>query len=104
MAPPKPIAKILTANRLRDGETVYYTGSTWSPHAAEAKVVTTQEAADELANIGKAAYAANQVVDVNVVDVTVNGEVKPAHIRELIRATGPTVRRDLNKPLNPSGR
>jgi hypothetical protein len=105
VAAPKPIAQILTANRLTNGETVYYTSKgTWSLYVADARIATTQEAADELAKIGAAAYAANQVVDVNVVDVNMNGELKPAHIREIIRATGPTVRRDLNKPLTPAKR
>jgi len=110
MAQAKPQTKILTANRLRNGETVYYTpAGTWSLYVTEAKVAGTPEEADELAKIGAAAYAANQVIDVAVIDVTPGGEVKPSHIRpshirEVIRATGPTVRTDLNKPVTPPQR
>ncbi len=100
MAPPKADSKILTANRLRDGETVYYTpAGAWSPFVTEARVATTPEGIEALSNAGAAAFAANLVVDVNVIDVTPGGEVKPAHIREVIRASGPTVRTDLNKPV-----
>lgn len=105
MAAPKIISKILTANRLTNGETLFYTASgAWSPFVTEAKIVTTQEGADELAKIGAAGYAANQVIDVNVIDATADGHIKPKEIRELIRATGPTVRLDLNKPMSPAGK
>jgi hypothetical protein len=101
----KPQNKILTANRLRDGETVYYTaGGTWSPFVSEAKIATAAEDIDALAKAGAAAYAANLVIDVNVIDVTPGAGVNPAHIREVIRATGPTVRSDLNKPVTPPQR
>ena len=102
MAQAKPQNKILTANRLRDGETVYYTAAVeWSPYVTQAKVAATAEEADALAKIGAAAYAANLVVDVNVIDVASGGETKPSHIREIIRSTGPTVRADLNKSVAP---
>lgn len=102
MAQAKPQNKILTANRLRNGETVYYTAAgEWSPYVTQAKVATTAEEADALAKIGAAASAANLVVDVNVIDVAPGGDIKPAHIREIIRSTGPTVRADLNKSVAP---
>jgi hypothetical protein len=100
--PAKPEIKILTANRLRNGETVYYTAAgEWSPYVTQAKVATTPEDIEALTKAGAAASAANLVVDVNVIDVVPGGEVKPAHIREIIRATGPTVRSDLNKSVAP---
>ena len=105
MAQVKPQSKILTANRLRDGEVVYYTApGDWSSYVSRAKVATTPEEADALAKIGAAAYAANLVIDVNVIDVEPGADVKPSHIREMIRATGPTVRSDLNKPVAPPQR
>lgn len=105
MAAPKPISKLLTANRLTNGETLFYRASgAWSPFVAEAKVVTTQEGADELTKIGAAAYAANQVIDVAVIDAVTDGAVKPKEIREIIRATGPTVRLDLNKSMSPAAK
>lgn len=102
MAQAKAQNKILTGNRLRSGETVYYTpAGEWSPYVSQAKVATTPEEADALAAIGKAAYAANLIIDVAVVDAVDGGEAKPSHIREIIRASGPTVRTDLNKPTAP---
>ena len=60
MAQAKPINKILTGNRLRTGDTVYYTAAgAWSAYVSEAKVVTTPEGVEELDKAGKAAYAAN---------------------------------------------
>lgn len=97
----KPEApKVLTGNLLRNGATVYYTGRDWSAYVAEAKVAATADEAEDLRKAGAAAYAANLVIDVNIVDVQPTAEHTPAHIRELIRATGPTVRRDLNKSLS----
>jgi len=105
MAQVKSQTKVLTANRLRNGETVYYTSAgTWSLYVTEAKVAATPEEAEALAKIGADAYAANQVIDVAVIDVTPGSEIKPTHIREVIRATGPTVRTDLNKPVTPPQR
>ena len=105
MAQAKPIHKILTANRLRNGETVYYTAAgEWSAYVSQAKVVTTAEDADALAKIGAAAYAANTVIDVAVIDINPGADINPSHIREVIRATGPTVRVDLNKPVAPPQR
>jgi hypothetical protein len=105
MAPPKPIAKILTANRLRTGDTVYYTREgTWSPHVAEAEVATTETDVEALKRAGATAFAANAVIDVDLIDVKTEPPVTPAHIREVIRAKGPTVRLDLNKPTAPPQR
>jgi len=101
MAKPDTGPKVLTGNLLRDGATVYYTGKDWSLYVTDAKVAATPEEAEELRKIGAAAYAANLVIDVNVVDVQPTPDHVPAHIREQIRATGPTVRRDLNKSMSP---
>ncbi len=105
MAQAKFTNKILTGNRLRNGETVYYTGGgDWSVYVAQAKVAETQEEADSLTKIGAAAYAANLIIDVAVIDVDEGHGVRPTQIREKIRAQGPTVRADLNKPTSPPQR
>ncbi|TIT17423.1 MAG: DUF2849 domain-containing protein, partial [Mesorhizobium sp.] len=52
--------------------------------------------------IGATAYANNEVVDVNLIDVTVvDGLVEPVRLREKIRAAGPTIREDLGKQASP---
>ena len=100
MAHAKSNSQILTANRLRDGETVYYTeAGEWSAFVTDARVATTPDDIEALNKAGGAASAANLVVDVNIIGVTPGAGVTPAHIREVIRATGPTVRTDLNKPI-----
>ena len=54
-------------------------------------------------DIGAAEYAARRVVDVNVIDGERTSDgVRPAHIKDRIRALGPTVRPDLTlKPADP---
>ena len=91
--------KVLTGNRLRDGRTVYYTGAAWSPYVADAKIARSPSEVEGLSRIGAAAFANHQIVDIAVVDVS-EAEPTPLRLRELIRATGPTVRPDLNKPVS----
>jgi hypothetical protein len=96
------LPKILTANDLLHGGTVYYTASgTWSPHVVDALVATSSADIEALNKAGSDAFAANAVIDVAVVDVNANGELRPVRLREVIRATGPTVRLDLNKSVSP---
>lgn len=91
--------KILTANRLIDGEAVWYsTGQAWSETIGDAEIARDKAAEEHLAAIGKAAFEANLVVDVDLVDVTLAGDaIVPIRLRERIRAAGPTNRNDLGK-------
>jgi hypothetical protein len=90
--------KVLTANRLTDGEAVWYGGGQWIETLAGADVVSDQAGEDRLEAAGKAASAANLVVDVNLIDVSlVDGVIHPQRLRERIRAAGPTNRLDLGK-------
>lgn len=91
--------KILTGNDLKTGAVIWWDGSEWSLHVEDAADV-----GDHGADIGATETAARRVVDANVI----NGErtadgVRPAHIKDRIRALGPTVRPDLTlKPADPS--
>jgi hypothetical protein len=88
--------KILTANDLRTGAVVWWDGSGWSHHVNDAV-----DTADHGTEIGAREAAAQRVVDVQVIDGTTTAEgVRPAHIKDRIRALGPTVRPDLT--LNPA--
>jgi hypothetical protein len=88
--------KILTANDLRSGAVVWWDGQGWSLHVDAAVDVS-----DEGEAIAARERAAQAVVDTSVIAATVNaGAVRPAHIKDRIRALGPTVRLDLS--LNPS--
>jgi hypothetical protein len=94
--------KVLTANRLADGEAVWYANGGWAETIDHADVADDKAAEDRLEAIGAAAYANNEVVDVNLIDVTVvSGVVEPVRLREKIRAAGPTNRNDLGKQARP---
>ncbi len=91
--------KILTANDLRTGAVVWWDGSGWSRQVNDALDV-----ADHGTEIAARELAAQHVVDAQVIDgeVTADG-VRPAHIKDRIRALGPTVRPDLTlKPADPA--
>jgi hypothetical protein len=90
--------KILTANRLTDGIAVWYADGGWAETVDHADLAHDKAAEDRLEAIGAKAYAANEVVDVNLIDAdVVNGVVEPVRLREKIRAAGPTIRNDLGK-------
>lgn len=91
--------KVLTANRLIDGEAVWYgEDATWIETIQGAEIARDKAAEEMLAAIGKAAHADNLVVDVDLIDVAVSdGRIEPLRLREKIRAAGPSNRTDLGK-------
>ena len=91
--------KVLTANRLRDGDVVYLTaGGTWSQWLEDAALAETPEAEARLLALGEAALVQRLVVDPYLMAVTrVDGGFGPISQREIIRARGPSVRLDLGK-------
>ncbi|MDW6025736.1 DUF2849 domain-containing protein [Mesorhizobium sp. BAC0120] len=91
--------KVLTGNRLTDGEAVWYSrDGRWLETLAGAEVAEDKPAEERLEAIGKAAFANNIVLDVEMIDVDlIDGEIVPLRLRERIRAAGPTIRRDLGK-------
>jgi hypothetical protein len=99
--------KVLTANLLEGGTVVFLSsGGTWHPDIAAAAVAHTDAQVGALEAAGKAAVAANLVVDPYLVEVERNGpdnHLRPIKLREAIRALGPTVRPDLAQQ-RPSGR
>ncbi len=95
--------KILTANRLSDGEAVWYAeDGRWSETISGSALAADKEAEARLDAVGKAACANNEVVDVNLIDVELaDGGIVPNRQRERIRAAGPTNRVDLGKQAEP---
>ena len=91
--------KVLTENRLTDGEAVWFSkGRVWAETIDEAEVAGDKEAEAALELAGKAAFANNEVVDVDLIDVELaDGAIRPLRLRERIRAAGPTNRLDLGK-------
>jgi hypothetical protein len=95
--------KILTANRLTDGEAVWFAADqSWAETIERSEIARDKAGEDRLEAIGNAACLNNEVVDVSLVDVDlVDGEIVPSRLRERIRAAGPTNRIDLGKQARP---
>jgi Protein of unknown function (DUF2849) len=91
--------KVLTANRLTDGEAVWFSKDrVWAETIDQAVVAGDKETEAALELAGKTAFAANEVVDVDLIDVELaDGAIRPLRLRERIRAAGPTNRLDLGK-------
>lgn len=90
--------KILTGNDLKTGEVVWWDGNGWSLHVDDA--VDAGEEADEIIAREEAARRVNVPYSLDA-EQTDEG-VRPAHIKDRIRALGPTVRPDLTlKPKDP---
>ncbi|WP_349434106.1 DUF2849 domain-containing protein [Pararhizobium sp. A13] len=85
--------KVLTANRLSDGISVWLDAAgNWVESLQDAFVARHAEAVSALEATGKAAFADNKVVDVNVIDIEeVAGVLRPLRLRERVRAEGPTI-------------
>ena len=91
--------KILTGNDLISGAVTWWDGVQWSLHVEDAidvgdhaDTILAREQASRRVN---AAYAIAAVKD--------EAGVRPAHIKDRIRALGPTVRTDLTlKPADPA--
>jgi len=90
--------KILTGNDLKTGAVTWWNGVEWSLHVEEA--VDVGEHADTI--LAREA-AARRVNAAYAIEATKDADgVRPTHIKERIRALGPTVRPDLTlKPADP---
>ncbi len=85
-------AKVVTANRLRDGAVVFLTeAGDWSLAIDDGAVAQDDERAAALLAIGAAAAAAQVVVAPYLVEVTADGDIVPLTYRERIRAFGPSI-------------
>ena len=92
--------KIITGNDLKSGAVTWWTGYDWSIHIEEAV-----DAGAEGEAIAKREEAARRVNGPYIIDAERDdkGTPRPDHIKERIRALGPTVRPDLTlKPDDPS--
>ena len=93
--------QILTANRLRDGEVVYWKAGSWVEGLADAEVFSDEKAAAAALKAADKAIKDRLVVTPYLFDVRrENGALRPVKEREIIRAAGPTVRPDLGKQSN----
>jgi hypothetical protein len=93
------VPKVVIANRLTDGRVVFLaSGERWATQVNEAQVAEGDGEAEALLAIGTRLQDAQQVVDPELIDVSVEGvDITPTRPREAIRAKGPTNRPDLGK-------
>lgn len=91
--------QILIASNLKDGEVIFLGHNGWERDFRHARIAKSQEEAQNLEAMGKAAYSANIIVDVYLIDVEItdDGVPRPLHYREQMRIKGPSVRLDLGK-------
>ncbi|HET9630384.1 MAG TPA: DUF2849 domain-containing protein [Novosphingobium sp.] len=91
--------KILTGNDLKTGAVVWWNGREWSLHVEDA--VDAGEDADRILATETAACRVNGGYAIDGAPGP-DGKARPAHIKDRIRALGPTVRPDLTlKPADP---
>jgi Protein of unknown function (DUF2849) len=96
---------VLTANRILDGVVVFHTADgRWSEAIDDALVADDAEAIAALEALAVRLQAGNDVTDVYTFAAVRDGRrVRPLHIRERIRALGPSVRDDLGKQARGQG-
>jgi hypothetical protein len=93
------VSEIVTANRLADGVVVFQDASGgWAEDFACAAVNADPAALQAALALAAESVARCEIVDPYAVAVELrNGHYAPKALREAIRASGPTVRRDLGK-------
>ncbi|MEP6830534.1 MAG: DUF2849 domain-containing protein [Rhizomicrobium sp.] len=93
-----PVLKILTANRLRTGDVLYWRGGSWIESLADADILADDASAESALVSAQVSVTANQVVTPYLFDVrqTKDG-LSPVKEREIIRSLGPSVRPDTGK-------
>jgi hypothetical protein len=87
------VPQIATGNDLLEGDVVYLTAEhSWTRLLGEAAVALSKEAAEDL--LAGASKFPNQVVDIYLADVRLDGagHPAPAHFREDFRLKGPSNR------------
>jgi hypothetical protein len=93
--------KILTGNDLKNGRVVWWDGQGWSLHVEDAVDVGDQ--ADAILAREDAACRVNGGYAIDAEPDPAGRGVRPAHIKDRVRAYGPTVRPDLTlKPADPA--
>ncbi|NBU78777.1 MAG: DUF2849 domain-containing protein [Sphingomonadaceae bacterium] len=90
--------KLLTGNDLATGAVTWWTGEGWSLHVEDAVDVGEHGEAVLTAEEGARRVNAPYIIDA----IATSEGPRPAHIKDRVRALGPTVRPDLTlKPADP---
>ncbi len=93
----KGLPKVVTANDLKNGLAVFLKADgSWTGDVDQSAVAISDEDLAVLLKTGEEAEAANVVIGPYLVDIEQDGgKIKPIHLREYMRATGPSVREDI---------
>ena len=93
-----PPTQVLTANRLRDGDVVYWRGGAWVEAFKDAEVFADKTSADAALAAAQACVKGRIVVGTYLFAVRDEaGRIRAVEEREIVRSEGPSVRRDLGK-------
>ena len=93
-----PASQMLTANRLIDGDVVYWRAGGWVEAFGQGDVFAAEAEAEAALEAARKFVAGNVVVNPYLFDVRAEADsVQPVTEREIIRAAGPTMRSDLGK-------
>jgi len=91
--------KLLTGNDLKTGDVTWWTGNGWSRHVEDAVDVGEHGEAVRAAEEGARRVNVSYLIEA----IPTPEGPRPAHIKDRIRALGPTVRPDLTlKPADPA--
>ena len=84
--------QVISANRLSDGIVVFRApGGRWVEQLRDAQILPDAGAVKAALGLVEADIRANHVIEVAAFDVAVKGDhVEPVHLRDKIRAKGPT--------------
>ena len=95
---PAPALQMLTSNRLRDGDVLYWNKGAWVLALQDGEVFADPAEAEAALAAAQKDIAGNQVVAAYLFEVRLeNGKIRPVKEREIVRAAGPTIRPDTGK-------
>ena len=90
--------QMLTANRLEDGDVLYWKAGAWVESLRDGEVFAESSPAEAALAASQSFVTGNVVVNPYLFDVRVDAAgIHPVKEREIIRAAGPSVRDDLGK-------
>ena len=92
------MAQVLTANRLADGDVVYWRAGQWVEALGQADIFADEAAAESAVAAAQRFVTGNVVVNPYLFEVRREpGGLTPLKEREIIRAMGPSIHPDLGK-------
>ena len=88
--------QVLTANEFASGAVVYWSKKGWQKNLADADVFDDQDKADDV--LAMVEIRPDEVIGAYLIAVEgQSGQWRPTHIREVIRAQGPSIQETHNK-------